>query len=144
LGECGSVTGIADLNFPGAGGAFAKASGFAGAVAEVEEFGATDTGVALDFDGSDFGGIGGECAFDAFTLNDAANREHFAGPGASAGNHDTAELLDALFGAFENSRVDVDGVADGELEWLFAETGFFSRFQEFVTHGRGPWFVNRK
>lgn len=51
----GSVAGFADLYFPGASCAFAKASGFAGAVAEVEELGTANAGVAFDFDGGHFG-----------------------------------------------------------------------------------------
>jgi hypothetical protein len=132
------VAGIADLSFPGACGAFAKTSGFTGAVTEVEEFGAADASVALDFYGGYLRGIGGERTFNAFALDDAAHGEHFTSSRTTAGDHDAAELLDAFFGAFENSSVDVDGVADGELEWLFAEAGFFSRFQEFLTHGRSP------
>jgi hypothetical protein len=75
-----SVVGVADLYFPWLGISFAKACGFAGTFTEEEQFGAAYASVSFDFDGCDLGGIGREGSFDAFTLNDASDSEHFTGP----------------------------------------------------------------
>ena len=91
--------------------------GFADAVAEVVQFGATDAAFAGDFDFGDFWAVDWEDALDAFAVDQATHGEGgvdvavafaFADDGA-------AEELDTLFVAFFNAVVHGHRVTN--VEW---------------------------
>ena len=56
-----------------------------------------------------------ENSLDPFAGNDAADSESCAASAALAGNHRSREHLNPLLVSFDDSNVNVDGVADVEL-----------------------------
>ena len=120
-----------------------EADGFADTVAEEVELRASHHAGTFDNDFVDARRVKRELTFDTFAGNDAANGEGFVDASASSGNDGAAEDLDAFFVAFQNLRVDIDGVADLKFRLLFLHTGLSGQLQQFVAvHGNVP-FVYR-
>src|SRR5262249_30474031 len=114
LGLAGSCCGAIFAGWSRLAGALPQASGFADALPQVIKLGPADTAGAVHLDFGNFGRVQREDAFDAFTLNDAANGEHLAHAAASAGDDRAGVNLDAFLLAFQNSKVDFDLVPDLE------------------------------
>src|SRR5690606_34971910 len=68
-------------------------------------------------------------------LDDTADGEHFATARTAAGNDHAVEDLNSLFLTFENSSVNVDGVADLELRHFGLQRAFFDKLKGLLTHG---------
>src|SRR5262245_31773556 len=112
-----------------AGLLLAKADSLADAVAEVVELGPAGHAAALHLDLGDLGRVERELALNPFTRHDAADGEHLATAAARATDDSAAENLDALVFPFQNSCVDIDRIAHGELRDLSFEAGFFNEFE---------------
>src|SRR5262249_21134305 len=110
-----SILGPGRLFLAGRALPLTQTDGFADAVAEIVEFRAAGHAGSLDFHLGDFRRMERELALHAFAGNDAADGEHFPGTAARAGDDRSAKNLDSLILAFENSRVDIHRVTDGEL-----------------------------
>src|SRR5262249_49072480 len=116
------------------GAAFLETHGLADAIAEEVQLGAADDAGALDLDLGDPRRVERELALDPLPLHDAADGERLTQARAGAGDHHAVEYLDALFLAFENSRVHVHRVADGEVLDLRFEATLFDEGQCLLTH----------
>jgi hypothetical protein len=109
-----------------------KAGRLAHAIAEIIQLGASDAGVPFDGDFRNFGRMEGKRSFNPFASDDPANREHLAGSASAAGDHHAGKNLNSLFVAFQNPRVNVDGVADVEFQGILAKAGLFDLLQQPV------------
>src|SRR4051812_2513880 len=79
---------------------------------------------------------------DAFSRHDPTNGEHLAGAAARAADHRACENLNSLVLAFENPRVHIDGVADGEFGRLALEARFLYELENVLAH-RLVLFITR-
>jgi hypothetical protein len=68
----------------------------------------------LHFDLFDLGRMQRKLSLDAFPRNDPADDKHFARAATAFGDNNARKDLNALFAAFEDLGVNVDGIADGE------------------------------
>ena len=125
----------ADLRFLGS--ALDQLGGFADALAEVVQLGSASLAVADDVQLGDLRRVDRKDALDALAADDAADGEHLAGAGSAASEDDPRENLDALFGAFQNSAVDIDGIADFKLQWVRSQVFVFDLLDELVNHDSG-------
>src|ERR1051326_7653115 len=113
---------------------FFDARGFAAEIPEVVELCAADAAMTFDLDLIDRRRIEGEHSFDSDSSGDLADGEHLARTTAFARDDETLEDLDALFVAFLDLHVDLDGVAGREVRDVGAR---FARLDQFhdVRHG---------
>lgn len=118
-------------------GPFDKTGRLTGAVAEVVQLRAADFAVALHFHLGELRGVDRKRPLDSFAGDDSADREVLVHAGAATGDDDAVENLDTLFVAFQNSLMDINGIANFKSDRLFTETRLFSGEDEFVTHGKG-------
>ena len=75
----------------------------------------------------------------AFARDDPAHGEHLAAARPAAGDDHAVEDLDAFLLSFEDARVNVDGVADGECVWLGLEARGFDMGKDLLAHGMLLW-----
>src|SRR4051794_13550654 len=107
--------------------AFFEPHRLSGPAAQEVELRAADFAAAHDVDLVDLRRMQRELALHAFVRDHAPDGEHLAAARAAASDYDACENLNAFLVAFEDFRVHVDRVADGELgnhslkRWLFDE-----------------------
>src|SRR6056297_2653502 len=111
-----------------------EANGFADAVAEEVELGATHDAAPFDFDLIDAGAVERELPFDALAGDDPPDGEHFRRSRPAAGDGGSGEDLNPLFLAFQDLGLDIDRIADVELGDLRFDAGFFHQLHQLLTH----------
>src|SRR5438477_5484275 len=110
------------------------ARGFAAEIPEVVELRAADPTMAFDLDLIDRWRVEREHAFDADAAGDLAHGEHLARAASPAGDDDALEDLDALFIAFLDLHVHLDGVARGEVRDVGARFARLDQFHDVLSH----------
>src|SRR6185503_9203592 len=83
-------------------------------------------------------GMDREDAFDAFVVHNSAYGEGLVDAVALLHDHRAGEDLDALFFAFDDSRVHIDCVTDGKLRDIFLERALLDVLNGCVGHGGSP------
>src|ERR1700730_3258994 len=94
---------------------FFDASGFSAEIPEVVELCSTDAAMAFNLDAIDRRGIEREHSLHAHPTRHLADREHLPRSASLARDDETLEDLDALFVAFLDLHVHLDGVAGLEV-----------------------------
>jgi hypothetical protein len=112
----------------------AETNRLAASFAEEVKLGSSDNATSLDFDFVDTRRVDWELSFDAFTGNDSANYEHFAGAAATASDNNARENLDSLFGTFQDPSVNVNRITDFKDSDVLFQGGLFNHFQNLLTH----------
>jgi len=75
-----------------------------------------------------------ELSLDPLAGDNSADREHLARARSVTCNHDAGEDLDALFFAFQNSGVDIDGIADIKFWRIFVEARLLDVIHNLLAH----------
>jgi len=109
--------------------------GLADAIAQVVELGATDPGAALHVHLRDEWRMQRINALDAFIIHDAADGKRLVDSAALAHDDGAGKHLDALLVAFNDARVNIDGIADVELRNILLEMRCLDGFHNGVGHG---------
>src|SRR4051794_37373269 len=107
------------------------ACGFTAEIPEVVELCAADPAMAFNLDAIDAGGVEREHALHADPARNLANGEHLARSTAFTGDHHALEDLNALFVAFFDLDVDLDGVAGGEVRNVGTRFARLDDFHDF-------------
>ncbi len=92
-----------------------EGSVFALAAAQVVQLGTTDTAALDDFDLSNTWTMNGEHTLHTFVVRDAANGESLAQATTAISDHDTSEDLDTFLVTFDDSAMNLHGIARTEL-----------------------------
>jgi len=91
----------------------AESAGFADAITEEIEFGPAGVGPTNNFDLGDARRIEGKDSFDPLIGDDSPNGDGLVDSATSPGDEHTLEDLDTFLVAFDDSYMNINGVADG-------------------------------
>src|SRR4051794_25174208 len=98
------------------------------------ELRSADFAAAHDVDLVDLRRMQRELALHALVGHHAADGEHLAAARAAAGDYDACENLNAFLVPFQNFRVHIDRVADGELGDHSLKRWLFDEFENLLAH----------
>src|SRR5262249_24613294 len=121
--------------------AFLETGRFAGPIAEIVQLCTSDDGAPLDFDLRDAGRMDRKLSLHSFVQHNPPHGERLAAPRAAPGDDHTGKNLNALFVAFKDFCVDVDGVADIEVGDLWLEARLFDQFEYLLAHTFRPRII---
>jgi hypothetical protein len=107
--------------------AVTKATGLTNAITQEVQLRTTSIRAADDLELRNQRGVDRPSTLDTDITNNAANGNHLVDAAALAGDQGSREDLDTFFLTFNNSDVNVDGIADIETRDI--------RFQSFGVHG---------
>ena len=109
-------------------------SGFARELAEIGDLVAANLTTSHNFDLGDRGGVDGEGTFDADPRGDLADREGGGDTAAAALDDNAFEDLVSFLLVLDDTDVDLDGVAGGELRDIRAELTGSNFIDNIVVH----------